>query len=327
LQNKDKMKSINVVGDINPEIWERQRLSHHESEYIFNYKNFSSNASWTIHIGNANIEFQPNFNSKNLFMLVEPPEIYRYKSGDLGRFDIVSGPKFPEYINLPNYCFSQVALPWSAGVAYPEINAILRMRILRKILKNLVVFAQKSPQINFSIDELLQLPLPKEKFLSIVTSNKVETPMQKKRLDFIKFLSSRKAIPIEIYGRGFKKVDDKFEILRRSSHHLALENSSYDGYWTEKLADPILSLNRTYYSGATDVQNYFPSNIVLPIDLSDFDSAANIIERDFINFEYDLNSLKEARDILVNENSFESIVSKIIQTYETNMLSGQNDFL
>jgi hypothetical protein len=321
------MKSINVVGDINPEVWERQRLSQQESEYIFHYKNFASEASWTIHIGNANVEFQPCPNSKNLFMFVEPPEIYRYKSEDLDRFDIVAGPKFPEYVNLPNYCFSQAALPWSAGITHPEINVLLRMRGLRKIFKNLVVFSQKSPQINFSIEELLRLSLPKEKFLSIVTSNKAETPMQKKRLDFITFLNSRKAIPIEIYGRGFKKVDDKFEILRRSSHHLALENSSYDGYWTEKLADPILSLNRTYYSGATDVQNYFPSNIVLPIDLSNFESAASIIEKDFINFEYDLNCQKEARDILVSENSFESVVLKIIQNYETNTLSGQNDFL
>jgi len=314
------MKSINVVGDIDPKLWERQKLDQNKSEYNFHYKEFSTNASWTIHIGNAKVKYQPSPKSKNIFMFAEPPEIYQYKSEDLSRFDVVSGPKFSEYTNLPNYYFSQVALPWSIGISYPETNRALRARVIRKIFANTDFFPQKSPKINFDISELIKFDLPKEKFLSIVTSDKTDTPMQKRRLDFIRFINSRKMIPIEIYGRGFNTLSDKFEVLRRSSHHLALENSAHDGYWTEKLADPILSLNRTYYSGASDVHEYFPREAVLPLDLSDFDAAASIIEKDFIDSQYNKISLEKARLILINENSFESIVLKIIQTYEANKL-------
>lgn len=309
------MKSINVFGDIHPELWERQKLSETMDEYRFHYKDFSKNSSWSVHIGNAKVKFHPRANSKNIFMLAEPPDIYKYKSKDLASFDIVSGPKFPEYMNLPNYVFSQVALPWSIGISYPEIKKSVNLRLLNKIIGNSEVLRRKNIQINFNVQELLELTLDKEKSLSIVTSNKIETPMQKRRLDFIKFLTSRNKIPIDVYGRGFRSINDKFEILKNSSHHLALENSSYDGYWTEKLADAILSLNRTYYAGATDVNRYFPSDVVLRLDLSDFESAANTIEDDFINQPYNRISLENARIKLVKENSFESIVLTIIQNY------------
>ena len=305
------MKSINVFGDIHPELWERQRLSHNETEFIFHYRNFSADASWTIHIGNAKTEFQPNPNSKNIFMFTEPPEIYQYKSDELTRFDIVAGPEFPLYLGLPNYVFSQVALPWSVGVIYPGSNKILRLRMLRKIFP---LLPTKKPTISFDINQLLKLEMAKEKFLSIVTSNKVETPIQKKRLEFIRFLSSRQNIPIEIYGHGFRSISDKFEVLSRSSHHLALENSLHKGYWTEKLADSILSLNRTYYVGASDIHSFFPPEVVLPLDLSDFEKAASIIESDFMNFNPGQSSKENARLKLIKEDSFESIILRIIDS-------------
>jgi hypothetical protein len=310
------MQIINVIGDLSPNVWERQRLIDHGQKYNFHYKHLNKNAHWSVHIGNATIKYKPVQKSTNIFMFVEPPEIYKYKYEDLKRFEIVAGPKFPDYVDLPNFIYSQVALPWSVGISYPELKNSFQKRILRKTLGQIWNLPTKPPEVNFNANQLINFDLPKEKFLSIVTSSKADTPMQKKRLEFIKYLNSRNNIPIEIYGRGFKHIHDKFEILSKSSHHLALENSIHEGYWTEKLTDSILSLNKTYYSGAPNINEHFNSEIVVPIDLADFYKAASIIEEDFINNVYSKSSLEKARMVLVKEKSFESIILGVIACYQ-----------
>ena len=308
------MNHINVIGDIDPRLWERQSLGKVSNEYIFHYKDFKSDAQWSIFLGNASYEFIPNPQSKNIFMLVEPPEVYEYKQEYLSRFDLIAGPKFPQYIGFPNYLFSQCALPWSIGVSFQDTKMDVPSRLMRKLPGRLRGFLRQDPQISFGIAELLELTLEKANRLSIVTSSKSDTPMQKQRMNFIDFLQKRCVIPIDVYGRGFKPVRDKFEVLSNSTHHLALENSSHIGNWTEKLADPILSLNRTYYVGAPDVSEYFSHQAVLPVDLSNFEKAAEVIEKDFLTIKYDKTTLEKARIKLINEYSFETIISRILKT-------------
>jgi hypothetical protein len=309
------MEHINVVGDIYPNLWQRQKTSLDTDNYEFHYKEHVKRASWVVHIGNAGKNLRPIAGSKNVFMFVEPPEIYLYKKDQLTLFDIVAGPRFPQYSKLPNYVFSQVALPWSIGVSHKIRERNIPVKIMHKLLGKLVNLPSRPPKINFDVNELLNYPLPKEQFLSVITSNKIYTPMQKTRLEFIEFLVARQKIPVEVFGIGFKSISDKFEILSKSSHHLALENSSHEGYWTEKLADSILSLNRTYYAGDPSIQEYFPEDVVLPIDLSNFENAASNIEKDFLNIEYNRSNIEDARFMLTNENSFESIVLRIIKSY------------
>jgi hypothetical protein len=62
---------------------------------------------------------------------------------------------------------------------------------------------------------------------------------------------------LKIYGRGINPVPDKYEVLRKFRYHLALENCVQDDYWSEKLADPILALNKVFYYGASNVNKYF----------------------------------------------------------------------
>ena len=310
------MEHINVVGDIHPNLWQRQKTNLDTNNYEFHYKEHVKRASWVVHIGNAGKNLRPIAESKNVFMFVEPPEIYLYEKDQLTLFDIVAGPRFPQYTKLSNYVFSQVALPWSIGVSHEIREKSIPVKTMHKLLGKLVNLPSRPPKINFDVNDLLNYPLPKEKFLSVITSNKIHTSMQKTRLEFIEFLVARQKIPVEVFGRGFKGISDKFEILRKSSHHLALENSLHEGYWTEKLTDSILSLNRTYYAGDPRIQEYFSEDVVLPIDLSNFEKAVSKIEKDFLNSEYNRPSLEEARFRLINENSFESIVLRIIKSYK-----------
>ena len=308
------MEHINVIGDIDPRLWERQCLTKSSEDYLFHYRNFEYDATWSIYMGNASREFTPDPQSKNIFMLVEPPEVYNYRIEYLARFDLVAGPMFEQYTSLPNYLFSQVALPWSVGVSFQDTSLDIRSRLMRKLPGRFRSILKKEALISFDIAELMQSKLEKDYQLSVITSSKSETPMQKQRLDFIKYLEGRNVVPLKVYGRGFKPIRDKFDVLSKSTHHLALENSSHFGNWTEKLADPILALNRTYYAGAPDINDYFSPGAVLPIDLSNFEKAAEIIEEDFLTIEYNELILEEARHQLVSEYSFESIVKRILKT-------------
>ena len=312
------MEHINIIGDIDPKLWERQHLTGKQKQYHFHYRDLTRDAKWSVFIGNASKEYLPNPNSNSVFMLVEPPEIYVYKPEYLKQFKIVAGPKFPQYLDLPNYHFSQIALPWSLGVAFQDTSSDFRSRLMRNLPGRFRMLLKQDPLISFNIEELLSFSLDKEAILSVVTSDKTETPMQKTRIEFIRFLRERGVIPLEVYGRGFRPIRDKFEILSKSTHHLALENSTYPGNWTEKLSDSILAQNRTYYVGDPDIEKYFSSDSVLPIDLTDFDKAAEIIEKDFTQIEYNQSILEESRHQLVTEYSFESVITKILQTKEKN---------
>jgi len=306
------MIHINVYGDIHPSIWERQSLTSLEEGFKFHYRNYSNEAQWAVYIGNAGKDFTLDQCTNQVFMLVEPPEVYLYDKDFLKKFNHIVGPAFSEYKDLTNFNFSNVCLPWSVGLSFQDTKSDLKNRILRKFPGRVSQLFSEPPEIAFSIKELLAKKLEKQKSISVVTSNKNDTPMQRQRLAFIQYLQAKRRLPLKIYGRGYLPIRDKFEILSRTTHHLALENSSHEGNWTEKLSDSILTLNKTYYVGAPDIGNYFSSNIVQPIDLSNFEQAEARIKEDFENEEVRENEILFARDELVNNYSFESAIKKLV---------------
>jgi hypothetical protein len=306
------MIHINVYGDIHPSIWESQSLTSPEEGFKFHYRNYSNEAQWAVYIGNAGKDYTLDKCENQVFMLVEPPEVYVYKKDFLKKFTHIVGPAFSEYKDLANFNYSNVCLPWSVGLSFQDTKSDLKNKILRKFPSRISQLFTEPPEIAFNIIELLGKEFEKIKSISVVTSNKDDTPMQRQRIAFIQYLQDRKSLPLKIYGRGYLPIRDKFEILSRSTHHLALENSSHQGNWTEKLSDSILTLNKSYYVGAPDIKNYFSSNIVQPIDLSNFEQAeAQIIE----DFEYGDIMVKEilsARNELVKNYSFESVIKKLV---------------
>jgi hypothetical protein len=307
------MIHVNVYGDIHPAIWERQSLTSPEEGFKFHYRNYSYEAEWAVYIGNAGKDYTLDKCSNQVFMLVEPPEVYVYKKDFLKKFTHVVGPAFSEYKDLSNFKYSNVCLPWSVGLSFQDTKSDLKNKILRKFPSRISYLFSEPPEIAFNIVELLAKEFKKTKSVSVVTSSKNDTPMQRQRLDFIQYLQEKKSLPLEIYGRGYLPIRDKFEVLSRSTHHLALENSSHEGNWTEKLSDSILTLNKTYYVGAPDIGNYFSSSIVQPIDLSNFEQAELKIREDFESEEVRKSEILFARDKLVNNHSFESAIKKLVK--------------
>lgn len=156
----------------------------------------------------------------------------------------------------------------------------------------------------------------KTKNVSIVTSNKAFTEAHRKRIEFAKRLKANFGNNLDFFGRGFVSMDDKLESLRDYRFHIAIENSSYDGYFTEKITDCFLAGTYPIYYGCKNLDQYFPKNSFLQIDLEDYDASISLIKT-AISERYDLKykaELKEARDLcLTYHNTFPALVRIIEQ--------------
>jgi len=306
------MIHVNVYGDIHPTVWERQSLSLDNQDFQFHYREHPRKSDWSVYIGNAGFDFSPNKSKNQVFIVVEPPEIHIYEREFLQKFTHVVGPCFREYESLPNYFYSNACLPWSVGLSFQDTKSDIKSKLVGKLPSRFQKLFYEPPAITHSVSEILADNFDKQKFLSIVTSDKADTPMQKQRLAFIQYLQKKRSLPLQIYGRGYLPIRDKFDVLSRSTHHIALENSSHKGNWTEKLSDSILTLNKTYYAGAPGINDYFSPEVVQAIDLSDFEKAEIEILSDFERNLPDVGEILEARRKLVFELSFEPILKKMI---------------
>ncbi len=111
-----------------------------------------------------------------------------------------------------------------------------------------------------------------------VTSNAVVNPGHQPRLDFISFLQEKK-FPFELWGRGFRPIDDKFQVFQSAKYTIAVENYIDNDYFTEKIIDPILMGCHVFYAGCINLDKYLPAGSFTPIDLKDFEKSLLIMER------------------------------------------------
>jgi hypothetical protein len=106
----------------------------------------------------------------------------------------------------------------------------------------------------------------KSKLISMITSNKVWTEQQKSRVDFAE---KNKSI-IDIYGKGFKDIEDKEEGLQDYMFSVCIENITYDSYFTEKILDCFATGTIPIYRGSKKILDYYDGNgIIFLDDLSD----------------------------------------------------------
>ncbi|WP_165978949.1 glycosyltransferase family 10 domain-containing protein [Antarcticimicrobium luteum] len=155
-------------------------------------------------------------------------------------------------------------------------------------------------------DYFAALPVPEKRDrISVVTSNKVFTDYHKKRVAFLDAIIDRIPEHLEIFGRGYRSVDDKAEALLPCKYHLALENSHGDDTWTEKLADPLLCWALPFYSGCTNVETYFPQGSFVYVDLDDpqrmADQMVKAVRDDL--WSRSLGAIEAARQRLLREHS------------------------
>ena len=99
------------------------------------------------------------------------------------------------------------------------------------------------------------------------------------------------------------KTEDKIEGIGSYKYHLVLENNLLPNTMTEKLFDSYLGNSYPIYSGATNAEDYFPSNSFARINMHDFNGSINVIKDCISNNYYEANyeKLLEARKIVLEK--------------------------
>jgi|GEM_PF-263222 Glycosyltransferase family 10 (fucosyltransferase). len=262
-----------------------------KGHYLFSI-NSKEDRVWDLVVVYENIYETYNLKYKKgglVFYSGEPPIVKTYSKEFIDLFDhIITAHK---YIKKENNHIEQQALPWYFGYNLPE------------------------NKINFSYDDLVKMPIPeKSKKISFITSNREFLPGHVARVRFYSLLKEKLGDRVDFFGNGIKPIADKKDALLDYQFSICIENSCIDDYWSEKIADPLLSYTVPIYYGCTNINKYFEDDSFIQINIKEPHKAVQTIEQILNNsdsiYKTHLEAICDARNKLLHEyNLFSSIIS------------------
>jgi hypothetical protein len=176
--------------------------------------------------------------------------------------------------------------------------------------------------IGKSYDELVVLNTPeKTKLISVVSSNKVLTSGHKKRLNFVKKLKNHFGDQLDVFGRGIKDFEDKWDVLANYKYSIAIENDHCDDWVTEKFFDCIYAHTLPFYYGCPNLEDYVDKEAYIRIDINNFEESIKIIEQGIANNEFEKRLpilQKEAKESLNTDNFF-PFVTKFLDRMDSTL--------
>ena len=97
-----------------------------------------------------------------------------------------------------------------------------------------------------------------------------------KEKDFLSctVIKSRLGDKLVHFGRGFHGIKDKMQGIYGYRFHLCMENCCTINYCTEKLIDSYLGWSFPLYYGCTNVDDIYPANSLIKIDINNADESA-----------------------------------------------------
>lgn len=132
---------------------------------------------------------------------------------------------------------------------------------------------------NKSYDELINLRnAPKQKKISIVCSDLTWLPGHKKRYAFVNQLIGHFKDKIDVYGKGFNYIEDKFDALYPYEYSVAIENNVVANYFTEKIFECFLTHTVPIYYGCPNITDYFSNKSFIQIDINNLQQSIFAIE-------------------------------------------------
>ena len=143
---------------------------------------------------------------------------------------------------------------------------------------------------------------PKTKLLSAISSNKTEVPGHVIRLSFIVKIKHR----LDLYGRGFKEIENKLEGLKDYMFSVAIENSTSTNCFTEKIQDCFLTGTIPIYYGPKNIGEYFNMDGILTFNTQEeLNSILDSLNEDLYYSKMDaiINNYNKARGYLTFNDS------------------------
>lgn len=190
-------------------------------------------------------EESSNVPKENIILITgEPSSVYWYHPYYINQFSHVITSQ--RNIVHPSVHYSLQGLPWYVGKSY---------------------------------NELLNEVIEKEKEISLITSNKTRSDGHKKRLEFSFKLKDYFQDSISLYGRGINNFENKWDVLAPFKYSVAIENSVYKDYISEKLFDCYLAETFPFYFGSPSISRYVNSRAYQLIDINNFKKSVETIER------------------------------------------------
>lgn len=160
-------------------------------------------------------------------------------------------------------------------------------------------------------EELSSREFPtKDQSLSVICSKKTTTPGHRQRLCFVEKLGER--MPVDLFGRGFTPIQDKWDGLAPYRYSVAIENDSYPDYWTEKIADCFLAGTVPLYYGCPNISDYFPADAFIPLDIQDEQAAFHLLQTSLSDSDYvrRLPALAEAKRRVLEDYNLFNLISQ-----------------
>ncbi|MDA8154857.1 MAG: glycosyltransferase family 10 [Actinomycetota bacterium] len=244
---------------------------------------------WIVHEGLTKRETCLCPPDKILFITGEPPDYKAYNKAFLSQFPkIITCHKMNAH---PNVIHTQQGLPWHTG------------------------WRRSTNKGAMAYDDFKRMrPLRKDKIISVICSSEYRIPGHRKRLYFLDKLRNHFGQRLDVFGRGIRPVDDKWDAIAPYKYHIVLENSSVEHYWTEKLGDAYLGFAFPLYYGCPNINDYFNSKALQPIDIHNWRKSIQIIE-DVINsstYERSLQLITEARDAVLDKYNLFAMLADVI---------------
>ena len=239
---------------------------------------------------------------RTLLVNEEPPSMKEYPQKFLSQFALIATcggyqwrhPGIREIFPLQ---------AWYAGISQSDLHV-----------------PAKESSVRWTYDDFKRLePPPKKKLLSIAYSDKQFTDGHRKRHEFVASLKEHFGDRLDIFGRGFNFVPDKWDAIANYRYHIVIENSSFPHYWTEKLADAYLGWSFPIYHGCPNLSEYFDPSSYALIDIASPEQSIAHIER-IINeerWERSLASLAESRRKILDEYNLFPMVIKLLELPES----------
>lgn len=229
----------------------------------------------------------------------EPYSILSYPKGYCKQFGLVCSCQ--EQLQHHNIIYTPALLPWYIGAKFDRGTGI--------------------PQMDYD-DFKHQKPPHKEKLISVITSNKAFTQGHQDRITFVEKLKAYYGDRLDIYGKGFRDFDDKWDVLAPYKYHIAIENSQSNFYWTEKLSDCYLAGTYPIYCGCRNIHDYFPQEALLNIDIHDIDksiAAINRVINDEQHFETAGPVLEACKELVLEDYNIFNYIATCLDKLDPNL--------
>lgn len=227
----------------------------------------------------------------------EPSTIYHYSKGYVNQFGTLLVCR--DDMKHPNQVYIQPAQPWFIG----RIGS-----------GNDITF--KTGYDDYKGKDNYQ----KTKLISVISSNKAYTKGHQQRIDFVQKLKAHFGDQMDVFGRGFNGFDDKWDVVAPYKYHIAIENSAFDDYWTEKLADSYIGGAYPIYYGCKNVEKYFDKDALTVIDIHDVEQSIKQIEA-VINsktYENKFNAIIKAKNQVLDEYNLFAMLAKLMDQMNPN---------